>query len=554
MKLTKCLKMGWGRRKLADLLAVVISVVGSIAAEADVVARWTFDDYPVGTVLEPGAVFRNKENPGTYDLVLCAVDPSQAAVEYRPVVTNGFPAYLQWEPSKAASNQFLRASGNGIWFKGGAAKGYYLKLADPEGALKTQNWTLEAFVRSVGKKCPGAVISMPAQTDGTMRGTNSVCYSAPLATWPGTYFLKVVDAAAGTYTYGSAGWNATSRGDLRKDIWFQLAVQCSNGTLSYKRDVQNMYSSTTWVQPDSSAPFLFGGTLWSGDYEGCLTEARFSDTALSFPNMAHATVENAPHGTTLLHARYEPGQGYHFTGVLADYVNEDSTSNQSTHNATSVLLTNDVQAVFVHPGRALPPTLEKNVSSLVPTNGLYFCENRSAPFIDLQNGTIECFVRIDEVTGTETTLSIVHFGLYAGNDGTPLWGLVVRPNGRLSAAWVPYNLNNTEQYWASSLSTPESAKIDDGKWHHIALVVIVDYETANTTIKLYLDHNFVSSSSYPGTLRVNAGAENRRCLMIRKGNGWRGALDELRISAGALDPETEMLWQFDHGGTLLYFR
>jgi len=536
----------WGG-KLTALLAVAISVVGSIAADADVVARWTFDDYPVGTVLEPGAVFRNKENPGTFDLVLCAVDPSQATDAYRPVVTNGFPAYMQWEPTYAASNQFLRASGNAIWFKGGAEKGYYLKLADPDGVLKTQNWTLEAFVRSVNKKCPGAVISMPAQTDGTMRGTNSVCYSAPLNTWPGTYFLKVVDAAAGTYTYANANWDARKRGDLMKDIWFQLAVHCTNSTLTYRRDTQGMYSSTKWVQPDSSAPFLFGGTLWSGNYEGCLTEMRFSNAALTPSEMAHATVENAPRGTTLLHARYEPDQGYHFGGVLADYFNDDTVL-QTIHNAKDVLLTNDVKAAFVQSGRALPPTLESNVSSLVPTSSLYFCNTRSTPFIDLQNVTLECFVRIDEVMETNIVLYIVHQGAYTDDNGTPQWGLGIRSNGRLTAGWVP-----TGQYWAASFNTPETAKIDDGKWHHIALVVTVDWDTPTTTIKLYLDHKLVTSTSYRGALTMLNSAGGKR-LVIRRGNGWNGALDELRISAGALDPDTEMLWQFSHHGTLLYFK
>lgn len=32
---------------------------------------------------------------------------------------------------------------------------------------------------------------------------------------------------------------------------------------------------------------------------------------------------------------------------------------------------------------------------------------------------------------------------------------------------------------------------------------------------------------------------------------FAGAIDEVRITKGILDPQTEMLWQHDHGGTML---
>ena len=524
----------------------------AIAADADVLARWTFDDYPVGTVLEPGAVFRNKLNPGTYDLVLRAVDPSKAAAAFLPVVTNGFPAYLKWEPYLGAStNCELETCSHAVKFNAGAAKGYYLELADPSGELKTSNWTLEMFARTSGGAYDGTAISMPAMTDGTMTGTNSICYSVPLATWPKTYLLK--DLGGGAYNYVNAGWNASARGSMLNDEWYPLAVQCTSGTLYYRRDTAAMYLSTPWIQPDQSAPFLFGGTLWEGDFNGCIAEIRLTSSSLDYKEMARATVEGAPHGTTILYARYEPADGYHFSGALAKYYNQDSSA-QTTHNAKNLVFTNDVQSAFVHPGRAMPRDMEKNLSSLVPTNSIHFGENLATPLIDLQNVTLECFVRIDEITGTGDRFSIAQLSFYPANEGNALWGLNVLSSGRLSATWVPYNLAAPGQYWTSEISTSAGDVINDGKWHHVALVVVVDSAAPKTTIKLYLDHELKASSSFNGWLRPYSNGVSRRWFVIKANNGWRGAIDELRISAGALDPETEMLWQFNHGGTLLYFR
>ena len=538
-------------RLMVEFIALFVAAA-ALGLRGATIARWTLDDYAVGTVLEPGMVFKNKINPGTYDLVLRAVDSSQAAEANRPVVTNGFPSYLKWEPYFSAStNCDLENVSCAVKFNGGGKKGYYLELADPTGALKTSDWTLEVFVRSAGGACSGTAISMPAMTDGTMVGTNSIAYTSPLATWPGTYFLK--DAGGGAYTYASAGWNATARGEMLKDIWFHLAVQCTAGKLEYRRDHSAMYLSTTWIQPDSAAPFIFGGTLWGGDFNGCITEIRLSTTALSYQSMSRATVEGSPRGTTILYARYEPGEGYHFTGELADYYNVD-INKQSTHNAANIETTNDVQDIYVHPGKEMPTQLVKNLSSLVPTNMLYFGENRSPPLNDLQNLTLECFVRVDEITGTGDRFGIAQMSYYSATSGTALWGLHILPNGCPAVTWVPYNLAATGQYWASQISAPAASAINDGKWHHLALVVEVDCAAPKTILTLYVDHVAKATSTYNGWLRLYSNGVSRKWFVINNGIGWRGALDELRVSAGALDPLTEMLWQRRHGGTLMFFR
>ena len=540
------------RVNVLSCLAAVLAAFAVFDLHGETIARWTLDDHAVGTVLVPGMVFKNKINPGTYDLVLRAVDPSQSAEANRPVVTNGFPSHLKWEPYFGSStNCELEDVSCAVKFNGGGKKGYYLELADPTGALKTSNWTLEVFVRSVGGACAGTAISMPAMTDGTMVGTNSIAYTVPLSTWPGTFFLK--DAGGGKYTYTNAGWNAGARGNMLQDIWFHIAVQCEAGTLHYRRDHAPMYQSTTWIQPDSAAPFILGGTLWGGDFTGCITEMRLSSRALPVQEMSRATTEGAPRGTTLLYARYEPGDGYHFTGELAKYYNVDS-SGQATHNVKGIETTNDVQDVYVHPGYAMPAQFVKNLSSLVPTNLMYFGEYRSPPLNDLQNLTLECFVRVDEVTGTGDRLGIVQMSYYGGVAGTALWGLHVRPDGRLTATWVPYNLAAPGQYWASELVAPAGTAIDDGKWHHVALVVSVDCAAPRTTLTLYVDHVAKATSSYNGWLRVYSNGVARKWFVINGDKGWRGALDELRVSAGALDPQTEMLWQRRHGGTQIYFR
>ena len=141
--------------------------------------------------------FPNGKNPkrsyapsGVHDAVICAVDPAQADEQYLPVVTNGFPAGLQWEPSLYTTNlSLIETSGPAIWFRGGGSKGYYLKIDDSNGELKASNLTFELFGRSVNKTFSNTVMSMPAAQDGSWGTTNSFAYIGALNTWPNTSML-----------------------------------------------------------------------------------------------------------------------------------------------------------------------------------------------------------------------------------------------------------------------------------------------------------------------------------------------------------------------------
>jgi hypothetical protein len=514
-----------------------------VTIQAATVGRWKLDDYPVGTVLKVGDTFH--DSVGGRDAVLCAVDPAQADTQYLPVVTNGFPAELAWEPKLWTTNSaLLEMCDKAIWFKGGGLKGYYLKIADDDGALKTSNMTFELFGRSVNKKFSDTVMSMPAAQDGSWGTTNSFRYASALATWPHTGALRTKADSPTGYTDTSFGWNATAKGDYYTDAWFHLAVRVSNGTLSFKRDHQDMWSSCAWTHPDNTAPFIVGGAQSLDALSGCVTQIRISDTALSLSEMMFATPNGAVHGTVLYHASFDEDAKCHGT-VLDNYVN----CNKDHVVAGTFLPTNAVQARYVHPGKEMPEgALVKNFGAAAE-NGenlfyTYFGTQHDNILRDLNDFTLECFVKIDEVFGTlaaTNRLPLVGLGHYSDADYTFRWGFKIAEDGR------PIAVVTAPNYWEDSYWGAMS--ILDGQWHHLAMTVSENPDDGKVTVNFYVDH--VLAASKTATKWYSKGLTTAQRFHVCRRNDFSGAIDEVRVTKGILDPQTEMLWQRNHGGTLL---
>ncbi|MCJ8166735.1 LamG domain-containing protein [Pontibacter sp. E15-1] len=126
-----------------------------------------------------------------------------------------------------------------------------------------------------------------------------------------------------------------------------------------------------------------------------------------------------------------------------------------------------------------------------------------------------------------------------GRDGTEspmLWWLGINKNG--NPEYVMYDRSNT-----GFSTVGESVKVNDGKWHHLAVV----RDGRLRLNKLYVDgytvgnYQFDYKESFESTAPVNIGFLN-----LNNGYGYKGLLDELKVYDRALT-ESEMRAQYNGG-------
>jgi hypothetical protein len=105
------------------------------------------------------------------------------------------------------------------------------------------------------------------------------------------------------------------------------------------------------------------------------------------------------------------------------------------------------------------------------------------------------------------------------------WSLALNSAGNLRARFdtqVPPGTSGFNQYFESA------AKVEDGKWHHVALT----YDWPTKTVRLYADCAKVVENVLTGQLVLDNGD-------IRIGNGdqaFDGWIDEVRLTARVLTP------------------
>lgn len=408
--------------------------------------------------------------------------------------------------------------------------------------MKVNNLTFEAFARSVNKTFTGAWLSMPAMTDGSWGETNSFVMSTSLATWPGFKALRPNASSATGYLYRDDGYNGEAMGAFADDCWYSLAMRVSNGTIECLRDYRNTYFTYSWTHPDATAPFIVGGTVQGTSLEGLLTELRLSDAALGSSTYAIATGEGGVRGSVLFHASLDTD--FKSAGTDCDgYWN-----NAKTQVPSGVFEATETDRRYVNPGKKQTPLCAENKGAFLIGNAgtnIQYSVNRSAPLTDLYNFTAECFVRIDSVHDGVNVMSLLGLGHYTGNLDTFRWVI------RCDAAGKPYLQYTAPEYYHGTMDT-YGVNILDGKWHHLALVSKANWETKKVTFSLYVDH-VQRGTTTTDWYYTFAQLFDRR-LLVNQNRSFDGAVDEVRISCGQLDPQTEMLWQRDYGGVLLILR
>ena len=143
--------------------------------------------------------------------------------------------------------------------------------------------------------------------------------------------------------------------------------------------------------------------------------------------------------------------------------------------------------------------------------------------VPLTNFTVECFVCT--TGGTFSTIA-------------PIVGMV-NTRGFLNEAWQIGLLTNGKLFMRfnaqpSATGGQGTAVINDGKWHHLALVCSYDEAANNSKYYMYVDHRLdftrdnTGPINYKGDIYVGG--------YKHEGRKFNGAIDELRISDTVLRP------------------
>jgi len=141
---------------------------------------------------------------------------------------------------------------------------------------------------------------------------------------------------------------------------------------------------------------------------------------------------------------------------------------------------------------------------------------------DLTQATIECFVRFGDVPSSGTIFSM--------GSGVGSFAVAVT-NDALTGSFIPY-----DHLAASNGGTTPIAPLAGKTWHHVALVIDRTKPGADA-VRFYVDYERVTpagrawdktATMLDGTLVVGADS-------TRTGGFFTGRIDDLRVSAGALE-------------------
>jgi hypothetical protein len=156
------------------------------------------------------------------------------------------------------------------------------------------------------------------------------------------------------------------------------------------------------------------------------------------------------------------------------------------------------------------------------------CIPTSAEFV-LTNFTVECFVyTTGGVFNTIAPIAGKPNGSFFGES----WQIGMLTNGKL---FMRYNKTH------SDTSGDGTHDIDDGIWHHVAMTCSYDKERNESIYRMYVDYELDFEKKHAGATEygVNSG-DNYNIYVggyLHEGRKFNGAVDELRISDTALEPD-----------------
>lgn len=537
--------------KKASLAVVTSLVLLTSALYAETVAWYRFDDQAVGTKTQGGVAVTNCVD-GSYPAMPRTIYQTtyNDNPNYLPTYTESAPTnYVVYDP---VSGQRV-ANRGGLHFRTNGKSDYnggMLRIED-NGALQAiTNLTLEAFIR------------LPTDI-------------AIASSWMRPIILKMNDGYQGTWglhvfesnlmhratlllndnTTKVCAWGNSSRSARVDDgRWHHLAVTYDFGTRKARSYVDYELLNTQEIDANAvgfyhpeTSPLLIGGNDLHTTRRFCgdIDEVRISNEALPPEKFLRYIPLREIDADTAFYLPFDDGPADWFSATcppLNAATNAPgfvySYRNAGTPEASRVL---DVPGDGIRAGRQSMIKFDNGGAINLPVtavgvhNGTSFVLSDSGKSVSAGSYTFETFFKTDRQT-TKPAGSTYGDSFCIFN--ADFMKLLI--NGGASGATL-FRHKSLE----GDTSLQLGPRLDDGVWHHIALVFNAD----TLTLTGYVDYKAVTSSAVPtkdysGSGDIGLSGENAGYQT------FAGSFDEVRITRRALDAK-EFLTTRPIGGMMI---
>ncbi len=521
-------------------IAVFVTLAfATCAVKAETVVWYTFDDLgDVGTALADSSTIQNKANPGTlngtvYGLV--GTDKSSSSVRM-PYVTNGVPESLRiLDPVggtlASAADKALR-----FWRTHGAGNGAMVEIPN-DPALRPSSFTVEMFVRVDPDHTNWETLAgQPHSTTTNLFGWGINFYKPADNSYLSLH-LNFVDTDGGKHDHG------ISANALLDNKWHHLALAVkpqsddpSKINIKFFIDYTRVYyydAPYGIVLPDSAGcPVQIGGTTMAGQhFAGEIGEFRFSNKELDLGEFLR------PHNAAI------------DKDVVLCYDFEDANAYDGNFGTAETNLLNKASPIL--PGKFVTRTfdtkgtLPKVDGDAAPASRLRhsmsdldWADNGSSLYNNYEgdqryNNYLYCNLP-SSMSLADTNFTVE---MFCKTDGSVNW-------------WTSVFRDNNDQVWiggaedgnkfigrvtlddTTQMRVNDTVSLNDGKWHHIALV------REGTALTLYRDKKVAASITLTSSSLKAIGTQWHFIGGPNAGhNDFNGWLDSVRVTRRALGPE-----------------
>lgn len=560
-------------KKTVHAIMAAAVVATALAAKADTVVWYTFDDLGgVGDTVADATTVVNKANPGVLDATvygLVSTNKNSSSVRM-PYVTNGVPESLRvldpvGNTIASADDKALR-----FWRTHGAGNGAMLEIPN-DPALRPSSFTVEMFVRVDPEHTNWEMIASQPHSTTTNLFAWGINFYKPNDNSYLDFALNFVDTEGKNHPHGVAGRT------LLDNKWHHLAltVKPQSGDpskinikffIDYKRV---FYYDAPYgiVLPDSAGcPVQIGGTTMAGQhFAGEIGEFRFSDKALDIGEFLR------PHNKAIdkdvvLYYDFEDTDAYdgnfaYSTNSASDVVNKASPIMPGAFQTAGG--TDSKTYPFIDeasPGyRVLPSQNAESEKTMKSThafrNASYQVvgENSSrlkcTPayadiFRDTEDFTVEMFYKCGEKEYSDEAEAIAQQSKLFIVPGQFQIGF-----GNSTAQMIPILTTSTTS-GSSNVYFSSGTRVDDGDWHHIA--VVVKQSGDSKTFSWYHDGDLYKNKSIPfsGSVSPMSSGAVWHIGTHPTGRAFDGWIDSLRVTLRALEPSEFMRAEKEPGLTI----
>lgn len=562
-----------GCRRL--IAAAVVAV--AFAAKAETVVHYTFDDLgDVGTTLADSSTIQNKATPGTLDATVYGMNgkAKYASSVNRPYVTNGVPETLRvLDP---VGRTIATSADKALRFPCTNAGGQGALLEIPnDSALRPSSFTVEMLVRLVAVY-PNAgwqtIACQPFSSTENKYGwyiglDNANCQ---------TIVLRFVD------TEGTERTCSISIGKVLLDYkWHHFAftvepnsADSSKTNIRFYIDYVGIYNYVpapySVVLSDSEdCPVQIGGTTTTTrNFMGEIGEFRFSSGALDpgeFLRPHNAAIDK----DVVLYYDFEDTDAYdgnfaYSTNRASDVVNKASPIMPGAFQ--TAVGTDSKTYPFIDeasPGyRVLPSQNAESEKTMKSTHafrnasykvvGSNTSRLKCTPayadiFRDTEDFTVEMFYKCGEKEYSDEAEAIAQQSKLFIVPGQFQIGF-----GNSTAQMIPI-LTTLTTSGSSYVYFSSGTRVDDGKWHHIA--VVVKQSGDSKTFSWYHDGDLYKNQSitFSGSVSPMSSGAVWHIGTNNGGRAFDGWIDSLRVTLRALEP-SEFLRKENQPGLTIIFK